>query len=534
VSALFVLLPFELFAQACTTAQNMQPQHATPSSTGGIVNQLSAMVSGKLTLLMQNMYETIIKDSGYQGAYYAAVLLSFTIYGVMILFNLASTKPIEIFKRLVKLSILAMFLNPATGWVFFQEYFVSFFWGMMNELLAVFNSIAIGSPVTAAPAGQISTAPLGLLNAALQIIFSMKFVIMIITCIFTSSYGLAYAILIMLAVMNIMRCIVGAVATYFKSMIALTFLFGLAPIFIPLVLFAETRKIFQGWLNQVINLTLQPIMLFAFISFFMVMIGTTLMRMMGYADFCWVASDLIQGAPQSARMWAPVTPGASGIPQLLVNTWDNLSGFFRPSVRPLDVVMLLVLSDLAWRYSKYISEIAKDFTGGALNLAVTGGDMRNTGAGKLVQDNSEKVLNAQMETAQEDFGSKTDDEKKQILGGGRMEAFSKLVTNRATFANYKQLVTGKSPDSNTPPAPNGDGSSPNPTNPPSVPRPNTTQPPPASPQPSNKDDKGNQSDGNKDKDKNNTDDKNKNKPPADSPPNSNPDSSAPPANKDQK
>ncbi len=481
VAVLLILsaAPISVYADGtCTTSMNMQPQHASMTSTGGIVNQFVALINSKLTDMMKNLYQEFIDDPGYQRAYWAAVLFSFTVYGIMIMFNMASTKPLDVFMRIVKLSILSMFLNPALGWDFFFNYAVAFFWGTMNQLLAIFNSIALGSPITNSPVGQISTAPLAALNATLQIIFSVKFFVMFIATIFTSIMGLAYAILIAFAVINIMRSIVGAVATYFKCMIALTFLLGLAPIFIPLVLFAETKKIFQGWLNQVLSFTLQPIMLFAFISFFMVMIGTTLMRIMGYRDFCWVASDIVQGGPQAAREWAPMTPNAAGVADVMKGTWENWITFFTPPVDTMDVVMLLVLSDLAWRYSKYVSEISRDFTGGVLDMTVTGGALRNVGSSKLVQDKTEEVLNAQASAAQNAFDGNT--------GGGRAEAFSNLMNKRANFANLSQLVSGGNGGAGganmPPPAQPAQPSAPagaTPPAPPSIPRPNTVNPPPA-------------------------------------------------------
>lgn len=386
---------------SCTMEAAYQPVDV--DGPKGIVNDVMNMVMNETLNLMKNLYTSFVgPGSWYMSAFNAAVIFYFTLYGIMIVFNMASTQPFEIFKRLTKIAIIAMLLNPNPGafggWYYFSNYVVQFFWSTMNGLIGIFTNIAIGSNIASTPftlnaAGYvppgISMAPFSLLNAAFQTMISVKFFIMLLSLILNGIFGVVLAIMILISCISIMRCIIACTATYFKSMIALSFLLGIAPLFIPMFMFAQTRKIFDGWMSQVVTLTLQPVMMFSFISFFFVLIGTMLMRILGSADYCWAVRDFIQGATLSSAWWTPVTAtGPSGLPNLDVGNWMTSS-----PIDPFDIFTLLILSELAWRYSKYVGEIAVDFGGGGTSMAVTGGDVRQWGRENLVKDNTQAVLN---------------------------------------------------------------------------------------------------------------------------------------------
>jgi type IV secretion system protein VirB6 len=52
------------------------------------------------------------------------------------------------------------------------------------------------------------------------------------------------------------------------AMLVRSFLFSLAPLFLGLIIFKQTRSFFDGWIKQVANFTIMPIILFTFMGFF--------------------------------------------------------------------------------------------------------------------------------------------------------------------------------------------------------------------------------------------------------------------------
>ncbi len=70
--------------------------------------------------------------------------------------------------------------------------------------------------------------------------------------------------------MGVIALLIGAfmMALYIQvvSLIALTFLFGMSPIFVPMLLFTQTQNMFKKWTSQLMSYSLQPMIMVAFIS----------------------------------------------------------------------------------------------------------------------------------------------------------------------------------------------------------------------------------------------------------------------------
>lgn len=54
---------------------------------------------------------------------------------------------------------------------------------------------------------------------------------------------------------------------FILSLVALSVIIILSPLFIPMVLFQHTKGYFDGWIRELITYSLYPVMLFAFLSF---------------------------------------------------------------------------------------------------------------------------------------------------------------------------------------------------------------------------------------------------------------------------
>lgn len=74
----------------------------------------------------------------------------------------------------------------------------------------------------------------------------------------------------------VIMIIVRAVHIYIMSFIGLILLVYISPLVIPAVLFEFTKGIFQSWLQQLMALWLQPVILFAFLSFMFACIDTVM------------------------------------------------------------------------------------------------------------------------------------------------------------------------------------------------------------------------------------------------------------------
>lgn len=89
-------------------------------------------------------------------------------------------------------------------------------------------------------------------------------------------HGIFILFLLIAAVAILFLAFAKVLQIYIIAFIAITFLMLFAPIFIPLMLFQKTKRMFQTWLFMIIGYTLQPALVIAFLSFFLAVMSVAL------------------------------------------------------------------------------------------------------------------------------------------------------------------------------------------------------------------------------------------------------------------
>ncbi|QKX02073.1 TrbL/VirB6 family protein [Wolbachia endosymbiont of Dirofilaria (Dirofilaria) immitis] len=123
----------------------------------------------------------------------------------------------------------------------------------------------LGAPLDGI-AGKIGTSGVGILAILLGAAPVLLVTGSIIGIIFAGGQILTALICIFTAVM-MMMVILWMCYIFILSLIALSVIITLSPLFIPMVLFQHTKGYFDGWLKELITYSLYPVMLFAFLSF---------------------------------------------------------------------------------------------------------------------------------------------------------------------------------------------------------------------------------------------------------------------------
>lgn len=80
-------------------------------------------------------------------------------------------------------------------------------------------------------------------------------------------FGIVFAIFLVLI-------LIMAVNVYIAAFIATSILVFLSPIFVPMILFPQTRKYFDGWLDEIVAFAAYPVILFGFIALMLVSFDT--------------------------------------------------------------------------------------------------------------------------------------------------------------------------------------------------------------------------------------------------------------------
>lgn len=377
--ALAIVIPESAFAQlpvvpdgTCTTDPDFEFQNSDPAD--GIVTMIISNVQYILDGVAQGLFNAVASNSGLQHAVYAAILMYVMIYGILFMTAMIQVTLWDFVVRMLKIAILAKFLD-GSAWTFFSQTVVQAFNNGTNELIAVITYIATDGIFYEFDPSNASATPFAVLDGAIQYALSAKMAVTLMAVFATGPYGVLFGLLIVNSLGTFFKALVNAIWVYVMSLVLKTLLFGMAPIFIPCILFQRTRHLFDGWLNLIINASLQPILLFTFFAFFCVLIRQCLFNILA-RPVCWTEwSDTLRGSPFAAHFWRFTTADPDlGQWAPYSGIWDFTGGGSGEAF-PMSftlIVSLLILCELTSRFNTVVIEIAKDLAGAATDLRMSG------------------------------------------------------------------------------------------------------------------------------------------------------------------
>ncbi|MBV8940088.1 MAG: type IV secretion system protein [Alphaproteobacteria bacterium] len=350
-----------------------------PSAGTGIISKIVANIQFLVSAVAMNMYETIRTSADFQLAVRMLLTLYVAIYAIMFLFGLTQLTLVDFMIRSIKVGIVALILSPSS-WIFFYSIVGNFFQGGRDELIQKLLQIALGAlgAGAAAPPG----APFAPLDNALANITSAKMHAVIIATFLTGPYGLIFGLLILYGLGSFAASVVQVMWIYLMSVVVMAFLFALAPLFFAFFLFSRTRGLFDGWINQLVSVSLQPVFMFAFFAFFSLLVQASLANLLALPVCKTKAAELFQGTPFG--MEAPRFMNCKRVNNVIqLNTCQEYGGPWRftgadfpdAPVFPLsivDVLIFLIIVQLAWRFNGIAVNIAKDISGAITDLNMEG------------------------------------------------------------------------------------------------------------------------------------------------------------------
>lgn len=354
----------------CTDGPGSEFDPAVPGTglVTTVVTQVEALVDG----VTGSLYATVVGSGNFVKAVRAAVIIYIAIYGILFIFGMTEMTLYDFGIRMIKIGIIAALLSGGS-WGYFSTTVIHFFNNGTDSIIAAVSGITLlGVP--------IGGRPFELLDAAILQVLSARMAVTWLSMVFTGPYGPFFALLLALSIGSFIKALLDAIWIYLMSLVLRALLFGLAPIFISCILFNRTRHLFDGWLNQVVNACLQPILLFTFFAFFVQLILAAMNGLLT-VPVCWASPDHIQGSPFSQHMWRFKLPVSGGGYQFYDGKWGwagpevNVPGESFP-VFPVDVMSILIflaLTELASRFNKVVLLIATDLAGASTSLSGVGG-----------------------------------------------------------------------------------------------------------------------------------------------------------------
>ncbi len=392
------------FADTCTD----QPLYASllGGRLDGILTDIVDLVQAALFGVMELVFLGIVLSPGYQNAVGAASILFIAFYGVSFIFGFVPANFSQLLIRLLKIGIVLGLMTPA-GWTMFSETMVCVF-GPSFALSGIFagcpittvdwlinQMILLGSP------GFGGLNHFSILEPIMIQVFSPKMFIMVIGSLTTGPFGPIMAMALLWSVFNLFMMVLKALEIYLLSLILRTLLLAMAPIFFAFMFFDRTKHIFMGYINQLVSFSLQPVLLFAFLAFFVTILESAILAIMapGVVELCYTKMEHLGKMPYDVQHWRFKVNG-----EIYEGEWTYEGPVGVPGppfpINILDILVFLVLCHIGAKMSNIVVEVAAEIAQSSVRLTDVpnsfgnffGGAGRQAGRNDMATDATRRSL----------------------------------------------------------------------------------------------------------------------------------------------
>lgn len=352
----------------------------------GVLQTVVERINTAVETAARSIFEAITGNASFSVIAGASMTLMVAFFAVAFLFGMVQFTPIQGVMRLIKIGFVVWIISPGIGWNFIEDYFIRFFNDGTNYLINAMISIA----QTGSASGASSTAsqPFQILEGTINLVFSPRMFVTAVASFTTPPYGVAVGLALLWSIFEFVKAIMNALLIYALSLIVKALLFGLAPIFFIFLLFDKTKQLFVGWVNQLVNFSLQPILMFAFLSFFSVLIQSSAEAILARPDthVCYVHSRQQGSTPFSTEAWEFVCPDGSGNPQPYAGQRTARGPLECPNgrvfpVSVVDILVFLLIVHIASSVMRVIPQLAMEMSQSVVSLDNALSGMNNFGGG---------------------------------------------------------------------------------------------------------------------------------------------------------
>ncbi|MBL3284234.1 Type IV secretion system protein VirB6 [Rickettsiales endosymbiont of Paramecium tredecaurelia] len=204
--------------------------------------------------------------------------LYITIYGLSIITGYARIEIYDAIIRVTKIIIVSGLLSNTTI-NFFTTYVLPIAYNGIDYIIANISGYDVSK-------SEYGTHPFSFLSVVTDRLFSRLFWMQVLTTIFSGAFGIFYFFFLIRSGVGFIKIIIKCLASYTMSILMITFLIALAPIFLMMILFRTTYSLFVNWVKFLCFYTIEPVILFAGASVFIQLFTVYLDRALDYS-VCW-------------------------------------------------------------------------------------------------------------------------------------------------------------------------------------------------------------------------------------------------------
>lgn len=370
-----------------------------PKTVSTAINWLVDGVKAQLTEAREAVYRGIITTQ-FARIVRAMLALYIVLYGIAFVYGMISQPQIDFIIRIVKIAVIIQLISPGS-WDFFNTYLFRIFTDGSSYLIHVMsNAYSAGPAVTSwTPDQPIEWT---FLDQTFSQLFSQATWIKLAGLLFAFPLGLLYLVLIVMTMVAYVSAVAWVILTYLLSLVALSLLIAVAPIFISFLLFTKTAEMFKNWVNQIFSYALRPVVLIALMVIFNYFIVAALLRVLNYG-VCWKCLWDAGGL----CLWSFYTPVWPAI-------WVYNDPVATLPVTIIDILILLMLTKMLPKIIAYAEKTAAQLSSvpGRLNLtAIAKPQIDSLGDAMKATIGTDKDSQARRKQAKSDEETKQKDQK---------------------------------------------------------------------------------------------------------------------------
>ena len=213
------------------------------------------------------IYAAVVANSSFVSTVQALLTLYIIFTAIGFLMGSIELTQKELVERLFKVTIITILISP-NSWSFFNRHVFLWFYEGTGFVIGILYEVAASGPGSTNP---------------LDFFFSEEIFIKLFSLLFATPTGWIFIIIYILMLIFLVRIYFDAAVLYMTSLIMVGVLICIAPIFIALFLFEQTKSYFDNWLKQIMAYSIQMILVYAGILFMTMIIRNQVYNTLGFA-----------------------------------------------------------------------------------------------------------------------------------------------------------------------------------------------------------------------------------------------------------
>ncbi len=231
---------------------------------GEIISYVADPVQTQVFTVSSQFFGNVANSPTFLTVINAMLTLYIALFGVSFLMGNTKITQRDLVAKIFKIGVVLVFMNNETSTAFFYQYLLGMFWNGMTDLVSYVTGTDY---IVSNGQHQLNyQAIFSFSDSVIAALFNSKFLTVLFMLLLWIPVGWIILILMIKGVLIYLKALIVATVSYLIALTAIGLFIGMAPIFIVLVLFDQTRQIFNNWIQVMTSFVFQPVIMFASIA----------------------------------------------------------------------------------------------------------------------------------------------------------------------------------------------------------------------------------------------------------------------------